>query len=93
MRPLRWLARGGRFRWDRPVPGVEDTGLIGWAKPPPAGPVPPARHDTGGVEYTVRVWKCGCIRLWDGDGRVTGVTPCQAPSIDDELRNILRDQH
>ena len=29
----------------------------------------PGRH--GGITYSVRVWNCGRIRIWDSDGTIT----------------------
>jgi hypothetical protein len=63
--------------------------------PGPPAPAPgryPGRHHTGGTEYVIRAYKCGCILLWDGDGRLTGTTPCTASDLDDELKDILRDR-
>lgn len=73
---MRWLARGGRFPWhDRPVPGVEDTGLVGWAKnsQPRAPGQAPGRgapawlsgpgHRRGG-HMVIDTWECGCIYTW-----------------------------
>jgi len=60
---------------DRPVPGVEDTGLVGWHKPPAAGasprPLPgPGEHLGHGRRLlTVRFYEDGAACIWDATGR------------------------
>ena len=55
------------------VPGVEDTGLVGWHKPPAPGKaagIPPAQQATPapghhrGSHMVIDTWQCGCIYTW-----------------------------
>jgi hypothetical protein len=67
----RWMA--GR---KPPVPGGTPEARTTPSSPPAPGPqLTP--HDTGGVEFTIRGWYCGCIRQWDGRGALIATTPCQ----------------
>ena len=56
-----------------PVPAREP-------RSPVAAPAPalPRRH--GGISYSIRVWECGRIRMWDGAGTVTWAQDCKCPS-------------
>jgi hypothetical protein len=93
-RLARWLGRGGRFGWhaDQAI-ALTKTPAPGPARTlPRAAPAPGhlARHKTGGLEYAVEVFRCGCILLFDGHGRITGTTPCAAPDLlDEEIRDLL----
>ncbi len=76
------------------APGAGQAPVPGSAAPParqrqlPA-PAPGPRHRTGGLEYAIRKYNCGCIHLHDGTGRLTGCTPCTPASLDDEIRDLL----
>ena len=56
-----------------PVPAREPTG-------PPAAPAPglPRRH--GGIAYSIRMWECGRIRIWDGNHTLTYALECACPA-------------
>lgn len=76
-----------RTRRERPIPGAEDTGLIGWHKPPAP---PPARGGAGqtchrGSHMVIDVWECGCIHTWT---RQTGWVRDNG-CLDAELRGLL----
>ena len=69
-------------RWMRgpktPVPGATPSART----TPSARPVPgtgpaPIVHDTGGTEFTIRGWYCGCISQWDGRGALIATTACE----------------
>lgn len=97
-----WHAAGQRRR-TRPVPGVDDTGLIGWSRPParavtspPPGPgrnphLPVPGHRTP-IAKRIHIHTCGCIWQWDGGTRRWERTyDCE--QLDNELRKFSRDQH
>jgi len=52
-------------------------------------PAPGPRHHTGGLEYAIRKYNCGCIHLHDGRGALAGCTPCTPASLDDEIKDLL----
>jgi len=93
---LVWLAASviaapaiGRFiRGPRtPAPGPAAD-----PRQPHAAPPAPGQH--GQIAFTVRGWKCGRIRAWDGDGNPAGGRKCSChPEVDwarheQELKNL-----
>ena len=60
-----------------PVPGGTPSARTAHpALPPGTGPAPVV-HDTGGTEFTIRGWYCGCISQWDGRGALIATTACE----------------
>jgi hypothetical protein len=84
----------------QPAPGTAPPPVPGTPSGPGRSPLRPApapgpsrvtvpRHHTGGLDYAVKAWKCGCIILFDGRGAITGCTPCApAGDLDEELRGL-----
>ena len=70
------------------VPGAGPAPVPGNANPParqrqlPA-PAPGPRHHTGRLTFTIKSWACGCILMFDGDGRITGTYACGQPGLQD----------
>ena len=76
----------GRFiRSPEPGPPVPGQRAPSSARvhPVPHAPAPGHNDQHGGIDYTLRVWNCGRIRLWNNQGQVTGRRECDCtPHID-----------
>jgi hypothetical protein len=73
-----------------PVPG-QPVPLFGPQVPPGLhAPAPGSRH--GGIDYTLRVWRCGRIRLWNARGQLAGQRECACGASGTDWDAELRDE-